>query len=84
MTVRVEDGFGLVGGKTLGEPGMQVLFLCILMGEVGGARGGHNIMRAKIKGSEEINGDFTVEAKTVEANGLDFLTRLVQNPDLGG
>ena len=39
-------------------------------------------MRVKIKRSEEINGDFAVEAKPIEPNGLDFLTRLVQDLDL--
>ena len=39
-------------------------------------------MVAKIKRSEEINGDFTVETEPIEANGRDFLTRLIQNLDL--
>lgn len=79
----MEDGFGLVRGKTLGEPGMQLPLLCILMREVGVAWGGQDIVRAKIEGSEEINGDFAIKAKTIKANGLDFLTRLVQDLDLG-
>lgn len=83
MTVWVEDGFGLVGGKTLGKPSVQFLFLCILLREIGAAWGGHDIMRAKVKRSEEIDGNFTIEAETIKANGLDFLTRLVQDPDLG-
>ena len=83
MRVWMEDGFGLVGGKTLGEPRVQFFLLRILVGEIGAARGGHNIMRAKIKRSKEINGNFAVETKTVETNGLDFLTGLVQDPYLG-
>ena len=59
------------------------MLLCIFLGEIGGAWSSHDIVRAKIKRSEEINGDFTIEAKAVETDGLDFLTRLVQNPDLG-
>ena len=82
MTVWVEDRLGLVGRKTLGKPGMQFSLSCILLREVGAARGSQNIMRAKIKRSEEVNGDFTVEAKAVETDGFDFLTRLVQNLDL--
>lgn len=39
-------------------------------------------MRAKIKRSEEVDGDFAVEAKPIETNGLDLLTRLVQDFDL--
>ena len=80
--VWVEDGFGLVGGKPLGEPSVQFFLLRVLLGEIGVAWGGHDIMRAKIKRSEEINGDFAVEAKPTKTNGLDFLTGLVQNPDL--
>jgi len=81
--VWVEDGFGLVGSKTLGELRVQFFLLRVLLGEIGIAWGGHDIMRAKIKRSEEINGDFAVEAKTVKTNGLDFLTGLVQDLDLG-
>jgi len=81
--VWVEDGFGLIGGKTLGEPRVQFFLLRVLFGEIGAAWGGHDIMRAKIERSEEINGDFAVEAKPTKANGLDFLTGLVQDPDLG-
>ena len=82
LAVWVEDGLGLVRCKTLGELCMQLFFLCILVGEIGRAWGGQDIMRAKIERSEEINGDFAVEAKTVETNGLDFLTRLVQDLNL--
>ena len=82
MAVWVEDGLGLVGRETLGKPCVQFCFLCILIGKVGAARGGHNIMRAKIQRSEEINGDFTIETKTIKTDGLDFFTRLVQNLDL--
>jgi len=83
MGVWVEDGFGLIGGKTLGELCVQFCLLRILFGEVGVAWGGHDIVGAKVKRSEEIDGDFTVEAKTMETDGLDFLTGLVQDPDLG-
>lgn len=83
VAIWVEDGFGLVGGKTLGEFGMQFSLLCILLREVGVAWGGHDIMGAKIKRSEEINGDFTIEAKTIKTDGLDFLARLIQDLDLG-
>lgn len=82
LTVWVEDGLGLVGCKTLGEPGMHFFLLRILMSEVCAARGGQDIMGAKVKRPEEVNGNFAVEAKTIETNGLDFLTRLVQDLDL--
>ena len=39
-------------------------------------------MGSKIKRSEEINGDFAIEAEPIEANRLDFLTKLVQDLDL--
>jgi len=66
----------------LGEPRVQFFLLRVLLGEIGVAWGGHDIMGAKVKRSEEINGDFAVEAKTTEPDGLNFLTGLVQNPDL--
>ena len=80
--VWVEDGLGLIGRKTLGEPGMQFFLLCILVREIGATRGSQDIMGAKVERSEEVNGDFTVEAKPIETNGLDFLTTLVQDFDL--
>lgn len=76
--VWMEYGLGLIRGKILG----RLCVLPVLTGDVGGAWGGRDIVRAKIKGSEEIDGDFTVEAKPIEANGFDFLSRLVQNFDL--
>lgn len=82
VAVWMEDGLGLVGCKTLGEPGVQLCLLCILLREIGAARGGQDVMRAKIERPEEVNGDFTVEAKPIETNGLDFSTRLVQDFDL--
>jgi len=84
VAVWVEDGFGLVRCETLGEPGVQFLLLCVLLGKISAAWSSHNIMRSKVKRSKEINGDFAIEAKTIETNGLDFLTRLIQDLDLGG
>ena len=75
--VWVEDRFGLVRGKTLGELRVQFFLLRILLGEISVARGGHDIMRAKIKRSKEINGDFAVETKAIKTDSLDFLTGLV-------
>ena len=80
--VWVEDRFGLVRGKTLGELRVQFFLLRILLGEISVTRSGHDIMRAKIKRSEEINGDFAVETKAIKTDSLDFLTGLVQDPDL--
>ena len=79
VAVWVEDRLGLVGRKTLGEPGVQLRLLCILLREIGVAWGGQDVMRAKVERPEEINGDFAVETKSVETNCLDFLTRLVQD-----
>ena len=81
--VWVEDRFGLVGGEPLGKPRVQFFLLRVLLGQIGVAWGSHDIMRAKIKRSEEINGNFAVEAKTTKPDGLDFLTGLVQDSDLG-
>lgn len=79
MALWVEDGLGLVGCKALGEFGMQFFLPCILLREFAGARGSQDIMGAKIERSKKIDGDFTIEAKTIEANGLDFLSGFVQN-----
>ena len=82
LGVWVVDRLGLVGRETLGEPRMQFSLLYILLRVIGAARGSQDIMRSKIKRSEEIDGNFTVEAETTETDCLDFLTRLVQDPDL--
>ena len=81
-SVRVEDGLGLIVSKPLSELGVQFLLLCILLREIGVARGSQDIMRAEIERSQKINGDFTIEAKPIETNGLDFLTRFVQDFNL--
>ena len=70
MGVWVKYGLGFVGSAPFYQ-------LSIRFFPLGGARGSQDIMRTKIKRSELINRDFTIEAKAVEANGLDFLTILV-------
>jgi hypothetical protein len=65
---------GLVRCAPLG----RLRLLRVLFGGIGGTWGGRDIMRAKIERSEFINGDFRIESETIEANGLDFLTVLVQ------
>ena len=80
MGVRMEDGLGLIGCKP--ELGVQFPLLYILLREIGVARGSQDIMRAEVERSQKINGDFTIEAKTIGANGLDFSTRLIQDFNL--
>ena len=82
MGIWVKYGLGLVGCEVLSGFGIRRCLLLIPFGKIGRARGGQDIMAAKIKRSEEINGDFTVETEPIEANGRDFLTRLIQNLDL--
>ena len=82
MSVWMKDGLGLIGCKPLGELGVQFSLLCILLREIGVARGSQDIMRAEVERSQKINGDFTIEAKIIGTNGLDFSTRLVQHFNL--
>jgi hypothetical protein len=78
LGIWVKYRLGLISSKPLGG----CWLLRVLFGGIGGAWGGQDIMRAKVERSELINEDFRIESKTIEANGLDFLTVLVQNLDL--
>ena len=80
--VWMKYGLGLIGCKVLVRLCVRLCRFRILSGEISRGRGGQDIVGAKIKRSEEINGDFAIEAKPSEANRLDFLSRLVQHLDL--
>jgi hypothetical protein len=77
VVVWMEYGLGLVRAISLG--GFCFLFcrLLVILSGIAGAWGSQDIMRTKVKRSELIYRDFRIEAKTIEANGRDFLTRLV-------
>lgn len=45
---------------------------------------GDNVVRAQVERPQDIEGDFTVEAKTLEADRCDFIAVLIQCADLKG
>lgn len=76
---RVEDGFRLVGCMASAEPCMLLLlyaicfFICIDSG---------NVVGTKIEGTKNIELDFRVKTETLETNGCNFVTILVEGADL--
>lgn len=43
---------------------------------------GHDVVRAEVERSKNFKGNFTVEAKALKADSLDFIAVLVQRTDL--
>jgi len=77
------DGFGLIRSLTLGEFAMLgFLSIGVKVYNSLGVVGRHDIMGAKVQGTEDVDGDLAVETEALESDRRDFLATLVQGENL--
>lgn len=82
MGFRMENRSGIVVVAALNELGMM-FFLGLVVD--GGGRclfRREYVVRAQVKRAQNIEADFAVETKAIEANGRDLLAMFVESDDL--
>ena len=81
LGVRMENRLGLV--RAIGTCELSMLSLLRLLALVALSCGDH-VMRAEVEGTEDIEGDLAIKAKTLEADASYDVAALVQRTDLEG